>query len=243
MWSRDHRSSPAYQPREDYQPDPDCDVPVTRNFALLIPDAGYPVVLVRADDASTTDTSPYAFINLPPDATEATIRYVSENSEESSEALVHWTKVPESGAFESKLRSPWLLIAYPMIGLPRDLLDAPWTAIRRTHFDLNEGGMESPAAGIGILVGAMGAPVICLIAITPLWVAIPAAIVSIIPGGYVGLLAGAILSNAIEAGFDLFERGIEVPVMRSGVDSLDYFPNWKFLIHRPIPIGAPKSYK
>lgn len=153
---------------------------------------------------------------------------------------IEWSRKLQKETVGFKMRSPLHVITYPVWGLPLDVLDAPFTFSRWLGFTDNLElflADKDPAGGIlavggGLLGVAIGAGTI-LYFVSPAAVAIPLAIVVGGTLGVMGLFGGTIIANDV---FD-FHREVcqkfQVPVLRSGIDSEDYFPMWKFRANEP----------
>ncbi len=127
---------------------------------------------------------------------------------------------------------------YIFIGFPLDLVDVPFTCLRRLGFaDLDTGvNDEDPATPLTIFastgVGGVGAVALA----GALGVAFPFSLLAVIPGAIVGLVAGMNISFVIgHIGYFIKEQ-FQVPLLRSGYDSEEYFPNWRYVLHdEPLP--------
>jgi hypothetical protein len=147
---------------------------------------------------------------------------------------VRWVAVPANWRVQKRVRSWWLLASYPLWGLPRDLIDAPMTlAWRAGALGSNYDKVTTVDATVGIatvVCTTAGGPLLALHAISPLAVAIPVAVVAA-PAGFV--VTGVIvlncwmLSNHVREGLI---RPCQTALLRGGIRSLDYFPNWRFIV-------------
>ncbi|MCB2155169.1 hypothetical protein KQI84_09800 [bacterium] len=132
------------------------------------------------------------------------------------------------------IRSWWMATTYPAWGLWRDILDAPVTFLRRGGFDENHGlknAAETPVmVGLFLILGGctIGAPVAAAVLISPWWVAVPAAIVALPIGALTGFTLGVWYTLATGPLFRLLVDPPQNHLLRGGVDSKDYFPNWRF---------------
>lgn len=150
---------------------------------------------------------------------------------------VRWIAVPASWRVEKRVRSWWLLASYPLWGLQRDLVDAPMTLAWRAGFLETDGSAYDDVStldwylGLGTTAaGTVAAPLIALHAISPLAVAIPAAVVAA-PAGFV--VTGVIVLNCWVGRYTLREgliRPCQAALLRGGIGSLDLFPNWRFIV-------------
>ncbi|MEO8377966.1 MAG: hypothetical protein ABI579_09875 [Candidatus Sumerlaeota bacterium] len=151
----------------------------------------------------------------------------------------HWVALPKTVQYKLEKRSPLLFLTYPIYGLPQDLLDAPITALRRLGFADNNGGLDATRASTQICifgsaaVGCVGAVALTVACVSFPWV-IPAVVLAVPCGVVFGGIFGIDLSMGV---FDLFNFAIAKPqnyLLRSGINSEDYFPNWKFAAHKPV---------
>lgn len=136
----------------------------------------------------------------------------------------------------SRRRSVFAVATYPVWGLPRDLLDAPWTAVRRHRWFRRPSRISSPNPPTAMFMGvsavaiATGTAVFAFTAVSPVALAIPVALA----GVPAGLLGGYGAGVAAEIAVVATTRYVEVPLLRSGISSEHYFPNWKFIAHAPV---------
>lgn len=162
--------------------------------------------------------------------------------------FVRWYRCYRGGGLDWPRRSAWRYAAYPIIGLPRDLVDAPFTQLRRWGF----GDHISPAGGdrfappvLLIPVGAIAVTVLATQAVyqalSPAWLAVVAATGTAI----VVLPAAAIVAVNLAFGWRVFYGATvstpQVLLLRSGIDSEDFFPNWKFVVHDPQAVAGPRQ--
>ncbi|MCB2155811.1 hypothetical protein KQI84_13085 [bacterium] len=159
--------------------------------------------------------------------------------------LVSWVGIPtDRAAAQEGLPA----ITYPLWGLPRDLLDAPITFLRRCGFDrlLDPIPVENPRVAYWVSLGAVigiaaAGPAAFLFAVTPWYMFMGTTLMVIFPSSVaVGAVAAFITRTALEFGFQSFINPLQVGALRGGVDSEDYFPNWKFGVRRErtLPSGA-----
>lgn len=181
---------------------------------------------------------PDKFLDLPEQSVVQIVYEVVEEDDFDA-ILVEWHRVPSEYTTTLTRRSRGLLYTYPLWGFPRDVLDVPWTKMRRLGFADETGILdEDPATPLtitaGAVVGAAGAAGIVLLSVSPASVAIPIAVVALIPGALAGGFAG-MLFTLVEGDMGRSASDyVQVPLLRSGIDSEDYFPNWKFIAHRPV---------
>lgn len=172
-----------------------------------------------------------------------TLRYCADRDGTDSCVDVEWVPVP---SISSELRSVPLLLLYPIWGLPRDLVDVPMTGLRRLGFADDTGISDTdPATPIilftGASIGAVAGATLVILCVSPTAVAIPLAVVAGAAGGVLGLVAGMNVSFVAGDVGRFLADNVQVPLLRSGIDSEDYFPNWKFGVHRPVVTAGDEA--
>ena len=228
----------------------------SRLRALIAPSTGYRAEVVDASG------SVIGTMDRPANLSARRVSLVNPTelgieSEEYPELLVRYTPMPPGmgtsfevtwkleppRAVAGERRSKFLVATYPLWGLPRDLIDAPCTGLRRLGFaDKGTGVTDNdPATPItldtGAAVGAIGSCILVYALLAPAWYAIPVAVVALPVGGAAGLVVGMNVSFIIGPTGRLLAKNVQTPLLRSGIDSVDYFPNWKFVAHRPTVSG------
>lgn len=163
---------------------------------------------------------------------------------------IRWYRCYEGGGLDAPRRSVLAMALYPLVGLPRDLLDAPITGLRRLHFDhchTMKGDGDGPANPLLAIAGAL-----FVLAPFALWFAVykvaPSAVAGYILGGVAALLSLPVLLllwiYVLMAVGPVFRFVVCMPqtvLLRSWIDSEDYFPNWKFIAHDPQAVAGPRD--
>ena len=211
---------------------------------LLIEIDGAPIPpqhlpLLNKERWSTANYRPANLAYLPTGAESIRLRYIVSKGSEESTYEIEWELARPIAGVRYQTRSAARLMTYPVWGLPRDLIDLPFTGARRLGF-ADGGGPddEDPARKIAVNgaagVGLIAAPTLVILAVSPVAVAIPLAFVAM----PVGMIAGGIVGLWVTNSFVSVGRGtsdlLQVPLLRGGIDSEDWFPNWKFGAMRPV---------
>lgn len=170
---------------------------------------------------------------------------------ESACVKVDWVRVSTrvSYAICGRVRSRWLMLTYPAWGLPRDLLDAPVTLLRRLNFQ--EEFLDDPSKvqlrSAEVLLGGavVGLPLLVYSSTSPASAATVLTILAVPAGVGVGVVIGVCYLVAAPLVFREAVMPAQNAMLRCGIDSLDYFPNWKFLVwdrRAVLREGAPTQW-
>lgn len=196
-------------------------------------------LLVHGSDKRSDSVLPSHYQGVAPEATALRVLYFVESRNSRRAIVADWQKLPEAKTINYERRSPLLTASYPLWGLPRDLLDVPFTMARRLGYgDSLEPGDLDPTdhyfmagAGIG---GATAAVLWALSAVSPPGAAIVVAVFAGSGAMALGMHFAPLVTEPVGGLGRLIGDRIERPLLRAGVHSTDYFPNWRFVVHRPV---------
>lgn len=205
--------------------------------------------------SSTLQGKGYGFDKVPgpvdfpvetKDGNVARLRYCASMPKgETREFEVLWLRLPEKVTYKLRQRSWGRVASYPALGLPLDLVDIPFTMFRRLGFMDGDTGKTAHRSATGLWVGSWTAAGLVWPAwliyttVTPAVVMIPLVVIAVPVGGLIGFNIGAGSSFFLGGVCEVLIGTPQVHLLRHGIRSEDYFPNWKFVAHRPVvtPVG------
>ncbi|MCB2155810.1 hypothetical protein KQI84_13080 [bacterium] len=151
--------------------------------------------------------------------------------------LISWARlspVPRSNVSE---RDFWWKATYVTWGLPRDILDAPITLMRRDGFDAFGGpqrlcGDDTMVTFVAFDIAlTIAVPIVIAATVTPLYVGIPLAALGFATATWAAIFVTSYVKQLSSILFQRIINPLQTAALRGGVDSEDYFPNWKFGVH------------
>lgn len=176
--------------------------------------------------------------------TQVTLIYTDYGSVHGNETEVLWVQVPRQGVVRKEKRSLFLVATYAVWGLPRDVLDAPWTWARRKRVELGDDNDSAPEVDAGQMCAIALAVLFYGAATVLMWpyyvwtISFQNALVNVailgltVLGGALGYGLGKGIDKWGDSAFDFLNHNIQEPLLRSGDRSNAYFPNWNYFAHR-----------